>query len=279
MLHIIIPVFNRKHFTKDCLISLREQTYQHFKVVVVDDGSTDGTYEMVKNDFPEVDILRQEGDLFWTAATNIGIRYALAQGADAVMTLNNDTVALKDFLEKMSYWAQKEPDALLGAFALDFSSQKPVYGGGIINWKTDTRQDLLKSLQPKDYKGLHKVTHFPGRGLWIPRKVLEKIGLFDEKVFPHYYADYDYTHLAYRSGFKIYCNYDAKLYTYPEASGDRQNRKQKSLKSYFNHLFGIKGGGNLRNFTIYAFRNCPPIYMPGFLAIGYSKRIFGYLLK
>ncbi len=72
-------------------------------------------------------------------------------------------------------------------------------------------QPLLDKLPKDQQKGLHKVTHFPGRGLWIPRKVFDVLGLFDEKKFPHYYADYDFTHSAVRAGFEIYCNYDARL--------------------------------------------------------------------
>ena len=64
---------------------------------------------------------------------------------------------------------------------------------------------------------------------------------------------------------------------YSEEGGNYQIRKNKSIKNYFRHLFGIKGGGNLKIFTIYAVKNCPKKYLPTFLIIGISKRIFGYL--
>jgi GT2 family glycosyltransferase len=279
MIFIVIPVFNRKQYTKDCLLSLRTQTHQGFKAIVVDDGSTDGTGEMLAREFPEVIRLEGDGNLFWTAATNLGIRYALEQGADYVLTLNNDTIATPDFLEQMVRWAGQQPDSLLGALALDSVSRQPVFGGTVINWKTDVAKVLLRVLPAEDQVGLHEVSHFPGRGLLIPRKVLEKVGLFDEENFPHYYADYDFTHRATRKGFKVYCNYDAKLYIYPEASGDKENRKSKTLKSFYNHLFGIRGGGNLVNFTRFTLRNCPTLYVPSFLLMGYTRRIFGYFLK
>jgi GT2 family glycosyltransferase len=69
MIYIVIPVFNRKHYTKDCLLSLSAQTYSVFKTIVVDDGSTDGTADMLKEEFPEVIVLKGTGNLFWTAAT------------------------------------------------------------------------------------------------------------------------------------------------------------------------------------------------------------------
>ena len=61
MLHIVIPVFNRLSFTLACLDSLREQTDQDFKVVIVDDGSTDGTAATLAKDYPEVKVLLAPG--------------------------------------------------------------------------------------------------------------------------------------------------------------------------------------------------------------------------
>jgi GT2 family glycosyltransferase len=266
MLYIVIPVFNRKHFTLECLLSLRKQTNKNFRVIVVDDGSTDGTGQLLAQDFPEVTVLQGDGNLFWTAATNMGVQYALAHGARHVMTLNNDTLATPDFIEKMYRWAAQKPDALLGALAVDAATGKPVYGGETINWFLNSYKPVLKTLSANQQTGLHKVTHFPGRGLWIPKKVFDTIGLFDEKKFPHYYADYDFTHTASRAG-------------YPTESGERQLRRKKSLGNYYNHLFGIRGGGNLLNFTKFTFKNCPPLYIPIVLVNGYIRRVFGYLIK
>jgi GT2 family glycosyltransferase len=279
MLFIVIPVFNRKKFTKECLLSLQKQSRKDFTVIIVDDGSTDGTSEMLEKEFPDVIVIKADGNLFWTAATNLGIELALNKGATYVMTLNNDTLATENFIEKMYYWSQSKPEALLGALALDAYSKKPVFGGEIMNWKLNTSKSVLNNLPTEKRHGLHKVTHFPGRGLWVPRKVFEKIGLFDTKKFPHYFADYDFTYTATRSGFEVYCNYDAKLYIYPAESGDQQIRKSKNLKNYYNHLFGIKGGGNLVNFTRFALKNCPTPYIPFVLVNGYVRRVFGYLIK
>ncbi|GAB4447259.1 MAG: hypothetical protein Fur0028_02110 [Bacteroidales bacterium] len=279
MIYIIIPVHNRKEFTKNCLLSLRKQTYKDFRTVIIDDGSTDGTAEMLANEFPEVHVIRGDGNLWWTAATNLGVKYALENNADYVLTLNNDTIATEDFLEKMIYWAERRPNSLLGAFAIDAETKKPVYGGEIINWKWGNSKSLLNILPKEQWYGLHEVTHFPGRGLLIPADVFRKIGLYDEKHFPHYAADYDFTHRAIRAGYKVYCNYDAKLYIYPDVSGDAENRKKKSLKNYYNHLFGMKGGGNLKVFTKYAFNNCPARCLLQYLFFGYIRRIFGYILK
>jgi GT2 family glycosyltransferase len=248
-------------------------------IVVIDDGSTDQTDEMIKTEFPEVVLLKGDGNLFWTAATNMGIKYALQHGADYIMTLNNDTVASINFIEKMVHWAKLKPEALLGALGLDIATKEPNYGGEIFNWVSGSSRILLNELKEQERFGLHMVSHFAGRGLLIPQKVFKSIGLFAEKKLPHYLADFDFTSQARRNGFHVYCNYDAHLYTYPEESSNRKLVNDKNIKNYLNHLFSIKGGANLRDFTHYALRNCPKSVLPIALVVGYVRRIGGYWFK
>lgn len=278
MLYIIIPVFNRWRYTRACLDSLRDQTSQDFRVIVVDDGSTDETAAELARAYPEVEVVTGTGSLFWTAGVNRGIERALALGADRVMTLNNDVLAAPDFVAQMLAAAAKNPRAVLGALEFDADTGQVIYGGERLNFKTNTRTDLLDELAADQRTGLHPVTYLPGRGLLIPKAVIDKIGLFDEKRLPHYLADFDYTSVARRAGFPVYCNYEARLSTYPEESGQTLTRKHRSLKGYFQHLFGIRGGGNMLNFTHFAFKNCPWPYLPYFLLNGYARRLVGYFL-
>ena len=278
MLYIIIPVFNRWRYTRACLESLRQQTSQAFRTVVVDDGSTDETAAALAQDFPEVEVVTGDGNLFWTAGVNAGIRRALALGATRVMTLNNDVITAPDFVAQMLAAADLHPTAVLGSLEFDANTNQVIYGGERLDFRTNTRYDLLDELPANQRLGLHPVTYLPGRGLLIPRAVIDKIGLFDEKRLPHYLADFDYTSVARRAGFPVYCNYDAKLSTYPEESGQTLTRQQRSLKGYYQHLFSIRGGGNMVNFTHFAFKNCPKPYLPYFLLNGYARRLVGYFL-
>lgn len=279
MIYIVIPVHNRKRFTRQCLVSLAHQTFKDFKVIIVDDGSTDGTRDMVESEFSEAVVLSGDGNLFWTAATNLGVQYALGLNARYVLTLNNDTILAPDFMEKMLFWAGRKKDALLGALELDAKTGNAIYGGEINDLTWGRYQHLLPLLKEHERVGLHEVTFFPGRGLLIPAEVFKRIGFFQERKFPHYMADCDFTLMARRKGFEIYCNYDAKLYSFPEECGDYEIRKHKSVRNYYNHLFSIKGGGNLRNFTLFTVRNVSPYFVPYQLIRGYLQRVFGYFLK
>jgi len=278
MLYIVIPVFNRWRYTRACLDSLRAQTSQDFRVIVVNDGSTDETAAALARDYPEVEVVTGTGSLFWTAGVNRGLERALVLGATRVLTLNNDVLAAPDFVAQMLATAAQHPTAVLGALEFDADTGQAIYGGERLDFRTNTRHDLLEVLPPDQRTGLRAVTYLPGRGLLIPKAVIDKIGLFDEKRLPHYLADFDYTSVARRAGFPVYCNYDAQLSTYPEESGQTLTRKHRSVKGYFQHLFGIRGGGNMVNFTHFALKNCPLPYLPYFLLNGYARRLVGYFL-
>jgi GT2 family glycosyltransferase len=134
-------------------------------------------------------------------------------------------------------------------------------------------------LRPEDYYGLHDVNHYPGRELLIPAEVFYELGMFDARNFPQTIADYDFTYRAYKAGYKIYCNYDARVETYCDTQGGLEYREQKSWRNYYRHLFGIKGKGNLHRHIRFALKNCPRAYLMNFLVIGITRRVFGYLVE
>ena len=115
--HVVIPVFNRLSMTLGCLESLSVQTDKMMNVVLVDDGSTDDTSEVVLKRFPEVHILEGNGDLWWTGAINLGIRHVLSSAApgDYVVLVNNDTYFESDFITRCRKTAQRYPNALIGS--------------------------------------------------------------------------------------------------------------------------------------------------------------------
>jgi GT2 family glycosyltransferase len=278
MLYIVTPVFNRKKLTQEYLEALSLQTTKDFKVIIVDDGSTDGTSEMIEEAFPDVILLKEEGDLWWSEATNVGIRYALNQDdADYIMTLNDDTIPYADYVEKMLFWSKEKPNALLGAFAVDIHTGETLYGGEIRYWSPlKDNVDLLDVVKEEDRVGLHEVNIFPGRGLLIPSQLFRDVGLYDSKNMPQTYADFDMTWRAVAKGYKIYCNHDARIKIYAEESKGKKLKKEKTLGNFYKHLFSIGGAGNLKFYTICAFKNSSKVALVPFLLKGWLARVGGY---
>jgi glycosyltransferase involved in cell wall biosynthesis/GT2 family glycosyltransferase len=272
-LAVVIPVHNRAAFTRACLDALRRQSVRGFQIIVIDDGSTDGTEGLIRQEFPEVMLISGDGGLWWSKATNLGIAAALKQGAEFILTLNDDTLPAADFIEHILRSAALRPGALIGACAIDASTDQQVFGGEQVHWPTAAHRSLRSS------KDLVEVSHSPGRGLLIPAATFERVGWFDAIHFPQGTADYDFTHRARRAGARIYCDRSVVLKMYPAASGDASFRAHKSWRNYYRHLFDIKGGGNLRVFFWYAARNCPKPWLPLCLAAGLARRIGGYPLE
>lgn len=274
-LFLVIPTHNRCAFTRGCLEALALQTDRDFETLVVDDGSTDGTREMIRSAFPRVILLEGDGSLWWTGATNLGVRYALGQKAWQVLALNDDTLPPPEFVARMKQAAADHPAALIGAMAVSHETGAPLYWGERVRWPTASYIPLPRPADGR-FQGVHEVTHFPGRGLLIPSGVFDSIGLFDAARFPQYAADYDFTHRASRAGFRILCNYDAPLRIREKESGGGELMRRRSWRHYYRHLTGIKGVGNLRTFFRYARGNCPGRWLPFCLVSGFTRRLFGY---
>lgn len=279
MIYVITPTFNRVGFTRQYLEALEKQTVKNFKTIIIDDCSTDGTQEMIEYNFPNVVLLKEKGDLWWAEATNIGVKFAIDNGATHIITLNDDTVPENDFIEKMMYWASIKPNVLLGAVGVSNKTNKIIFGGKNIDWKNRLIKDLLDTLDENELYGLHEVNFFPGRGLLVPVEVFNEIGFYDSKNFPQSIADLDFTHRAYDAGYKIFCNYDAKIMIYEDESANSYYKKNKSIKNYMMHLFSKKGGGNIFRFIKYAYKNCPKEYLFLFILRGLFGRLLGYWRK
>jgi len=113
---IIIPVHNRREVTLACLANLQQTgDLANFQVVVVDDGSTDGTAEAVRSSYPEVKILSGDGNLWWAGAIALGMQYALDQEAKYIFWLNDDCLPQGNCLPKMLEFLQQQPRAVVGA--------------------------------------------------------------------------------------------------------------------------------------------------------------------
>ena len=276
MLFIVTPVFNRKEFTSNYLQSLREQTFNDFKVIIVDDGSNDGTSNMIKNNFQEVILIETEGDLWWSESTNIGIKHAISLGASQIITMNNDTLLEPTLLYDLLKYSKNHPNSLLMPVGLHHETKVIIDGGWNINWKTAKYRNMLFLVNNSNGKNFHNVNVAPGRCLLIPVQVFNKVGFFDAIKFPQAVADFDFTSKANRCGFDIIVCHDAQIKLYPLDSGSVDIIINKSIKNYFLHLFGRKGLGNLKWFILFSIRNSPKKYLFTFLIFGIIRRLLNY---
>ena len=279
MIWIAITVFNRIELTKRCLQSILRQSYNGYKIVICDDGSEDGTWEIIESQFPDVILLKGNGDLWWTGGTNRCVRYILehCKDSDYVLTLNNDAELHSAHLEKMVYWSARKPDSILTSVVYDIENREmPVYVGSIKNFFT-TKEKQLTPHPKGGFAGIAEITHAPGYATLIPVKIFRRIGIFDEKWFPHYGADYEFTYRAAKNRYKIFVNYDAKIYLHVETTGFSFSKGKGSLREFLSYLSNRKSPAKFVTRWRLAVRYCPPLLLPSYLLIDNFLVIGSYL--
>lgn len=284
MIFIIIPVYNRKSLTKKCLVSLGKQTLNNYKIVVVDDGSSDGTGEMIEREFPEVVLLKGGGNLWWTGATNMGVEYALRDGCqdDHILTLNDDTLVRPDYLQILLDSAQSRPDSLIGSISVSGEDESTVVDAGVrINWLTAKYTNLGEGRgynKLREGPLIHRVDVLPGRGTLIPAGVFRKIGLYDSKHLPHYGADYEFSRRAHVNGYELLINYGAVVVSDVKMTGLNNRINKLGWSDLIGSFFSIRSPNNLMNRWQFARLCCSGWRFPVFYLCDVGRVIAGSLL-
>ncbi|HLP59385.1 MAG TPA: glycosyltransferase family 2 protein [Candidatus Deferrimicrobium sp.] len=269
-LTIVIPTFNRKDSLVHLLETLQKQGSEgtDLTIAVVVDGSTDGTQEAIRSLFPQVAIIEGDGQWWWTKSVNEGCKWALKNDADAVLLLNDDICLDEDYLRNLLNAVEKEPQAIIGSINITEEKERKIFFSGAprMNWWAGKIRRYHPFLAPYNEKlsGLHKTAVLPGRGMYIPAHVFEKVGYFDQEFLPQYKADYDFVLRAAKQGIPAFISWDAIIYTQTGKTGPGATFTQQSLSRFSKSLFHNRSRTNLRqNFTYYL-RHFPRALIPIF---------------
>ena len=249
MINIVIPVFNRKKYTRQCLECLVAQTYRNFRIIVVDDGSTDGTSEMIEQDFPSVVLLHGNGNLWWTEGTNWGVRYALMHEVKGeenfVLTLNDDTKVEANYLQTLIDAYELHKPCLIGSVCVDSENpDKLEFAGTAFELYTAGGKNLAADYhysypELKAKAAWLSSDSLSGRGALIPMIVFKKIGLYDATNYIHYMSDIDFSVRARKAGFPLVVNTNSLVYEYVNETGI-QTERRISWKEFFSGFTSIK---------------------------------------
>ncbi len=193
-LYVLTAVHNDLTNLKQLLTCLAKQKYQNFQIVVVDDGSTDGTGNYLKQHYPQVKVITGSGNLWWTGSLNIGIQYILqhASGNDYILTINNDCQIDESYLAQISKYAKEK--MVVGSKIIDQKTGKLWDLGVMIDWSRGKIAGRTKSSDPLDA--------ITTKGTLYPVSMFHHIGLLSHHL-PHYISDYELTIRAKRLGYTL----------------------------------------------------------------------------
>ncbi len=218
--------------TLACLESLQQQTYPALTPIVVDNGSSDGSAAAIHAAFPDVHLIETGANLGFCAGNNVGLEWALAQGADYVLMLNNDTWFDPAMTSELV--AAANDDAAIGLAGPKIYQAAPPHvlwsaGGDVTFWGNVTAMRGFGQADHGQYDTAADVDYLPGCGILARRQLMETVGLLDVTYFA-YYEDADWAMRARKAGWKVRYVPSARMWHKGGAStGGFYNPREKYL--------------------------------------------------
>ena len=239
-LFAVILNWNLKEDTIECVNSILKGNWVPEEIIVVDNGSDDGSPEALLECFGNhIKLIVNERNLGFAKGMNVGIRYALDKGARWILLLNNDVIVAEDMIKKLLKVAEGEKGQRFGILApaiLHFDEPEKL-------WKLGDIDVGILPLPLKLRPGLWKkgeeiipVDYVTGCGMLVKREVFSAVGLFDERYFM-YYEDADLCRRAAKAGFLIGCVTTARMWHKVSRSAGKDTHRQRYLKARYRVLF------------------------------------------
>ncbi len=266
---VVIPNLNGMQYLKACLDSLMDQSRQDFSVLLIDNGSEDGSADYVESHYPEITVCRFPKNEGFCRAVNEGIRMAQTP---YVILLNNDTVCETSFIEKMiSGIEQEERCFSCAAKMVQMKNPELMDDGGDYYCALGWAYALGKGKAAKRYDRRREIFSACAGAAIYRREIFDEIGLFDEEHFA-YLEDVDVAYRAKIAGYRNYYIPDAVVHHVGSATSG----------SVYNEFKIRYSSRNTRNSIYLIYKNMPwlqiLINLP-FLAVGFLAKLLFFTKK
>ncbi|MBD3747880.1 MAG: glycosyltransferase family 2 protein [Sphingobacteriales bacterium] len=228
---LVLVNWNSFEFTDQCLVSLSYCNQSLFDVVVVDNGSNDGSGEQLKKQHPEIILIPSLSNLGFAGGNNLGIKYAIEQQYTYVMLLNNDTFVEPDFLDVLVDYMNQHPEAGVIQSKIYFNHNRKLLwnAGSYFNrWITlPVTLGYMRTDKPK-YNSIKEVDWITGCAFFARTDVIKQSGMLNEKFFI-YFEDVDLSFRIKKLGYQLI--YHPKSVVY-HISGMSNKSKTKQKEGY-----------------------------------------------
>ncbi len=258
---IIILNWNGKKDTLECLESLKTITYPESEVIIVDNGSIDGSTECFKKLYPEIEIIENQKNLGFAEGNNVGIRKAMEKDVDYVLLLNNDTVVDPEFLGELVIAAEDDPkNGIVGPKIYYYNNRKLIASaGGKIGFFGNTYQIGEGEYDAGQYDFKKKVTWLTGAAILIRKELIFDIGGLDSNFFI-FEEDLDLCLRANKNNYA--CFYEPKSKVYHK--GEVSTSKMPGYFSVRNGLIVARRYYNLKKLSLFLIRHFSYIFPRSF---------------
>ncbi|EOR95051.1 putative glycosyltransferase [Arcticibacter svalbardensis MN12-7] len=262
---LVIPIYNRIEVTKQGLAHIinavnyyKESSANLYGVdiIVVDDGSSDGSKEWISLHYPQIHIVVGSGNLWWTGAVNMGIQYALDNYSDlkGIILQNDDIVIEPNWIFNYIQAIDANPQALIGCATSVLDSKNMILYGGRLMHHWFAKEKKINQGTNRSILGVnYTVSSFDlyGRGLYIPYAVFRDLGLFNNKRFKHR-GDMDLPLRAKKAGYKLLVSYDAIVYELPQHAYDLDGKQRLTFKEAYTLLTDFRSSYAIKHLYYYS---------------------------
>jgi GT2 family glycosyltransferase len=250
--YIVILNYNSYEDTVECLDSIKAIDYPNYNVVIVDNKSTDGSGIKIKEKLKDILFISSNDNKGYANGNNLGIEYALKNGAEYICVLNNDVVVETDFLTKViNKFKDDSTLGIVGSCICDYYERDKIQSfGAYINLYTGLAQANYKGYEYKSLKDkVKEVDYLGGACFVVKRDVFSKIGTIPENYFL-FFEETEFCFKAKKAGFKLICLKDSRVYH----KGSSTISKFAGLSYYFlnrNRVVFMRRNSNLFQMIIF----------------------------